>query len=46
MRKLKYHEQKLLRKVDFFNNWKGEKDHREIKVMKRYSLQERDDYEQ
>jgi len=44
MRKLKFHEQKLLKKVDFYNNWKGENNHREIKVIRRYHIQEREEY--
>ena len=43
MRKLKYHEQKLLRKHDFLN-WKQDQGHREVKVMRRYHVQNRDDY--
>lgn len=43
MRQLKYHEQKLLRKHDFLN-WKQDQGHREIKVMRRYHIQNRDDY--
>ena len=39
MRKLKYHEKKLLRKVDLYKDWKGEDNQRkEIKVMRRYHL--------
>jgi U3 small nucleolar ribonucleoprotein protein IMP3 len=34
MRPLKHHEQKLLKKVDFFS-WKGENNIREIKIMRR-----------
>ena len=43
MRQLKYHEEKLLKKTDFLN-WKQEKHHRENDVIRRYHLQERDDY--
>lgn len=43
MRKLKFHEQKLLKKVDFFD-WKNEKNLHEIKVLRRYHIQDRDDY--
>ena len=43
MRKLKYHEQKLLKKVDFFN-WKKENNKHEVKVIRRYHIQETDDY--
>ena len=42
-RKLKHHEQKLLRKVDF-NTYKSDNDHRETLVMRRYAIQGRDDY--
>lgn len=42
MRQLKFHEKKLLKKVNFFN-WKPEND-RENKVMHRYHLQRREDY--
>ncbi len=44
MRRLKYHEQKLLKKVDLYS-WKTEKNHREVQVMRRYHIQNRDDYE-
>lgn len=43
MRKLKFHEQKLLKKVNFLQ-WKREGDHREANVMHRYHIVERDDY--
>ncbi|SJL01434.1 probable IMP3-component of the U3 small nucleolar ribonucleoprotein [Armillaria ostoyae] len=43
VRKLKYHEQKLLKKVDFLN-WKQDANLREIKVMRRYHVQDREDY--
>ncbi|XP_078448370.1 alpha-L RNA-binding motif/Ribosomal protein S4 family protein isoform X1 [Wolffia australiana] len=43
MRKLKYHEKKLLKKVNFLE-WKREGGHREALVMRRYHLTERDDY--
>jgi U3 small nucleolar ribonucleoprotein protein IMP3 len=42
MRELKFHEKKLLRKVNFFN-WKAESN-REIAVMRRYHIQRREDY--
>src|SRR6266581_4922919 len=56
VRKLKYHEQKLLKKVDFLNvrapcivrclllnpkQWKQDANLREIKVMRRYHVQNR-----
>ncbi|WZN65600.1 U3 small nucleolar ribonucleoprotein [Chloropicon roscoffensis] len=43
MRKLKYHEQKLLKKVNFLQ-WKRENNHRELQVLRRYHIQDRDDY--
>ena len=43
MRKLKHHEQKLLKKVDFVN-WKKDSNVREIAVLRRYHVQDRDDY--
>lgn len=43
MRQLKHHEQKLLKKVDFLQ-WKKEDTIREMKVIRRYFLQQREDY--
>jgi len=43
VRKLKFHEQKLLKKVDFLQ-WKHENNIREIQVMRRYHIQNREDY--
>ena len=43
LRKLKYHEQKLLKKVDFLN-WKQDSNLREVKVLRRYHVQDREDY--
>ncbi|CAN1181030.1 U3 small nucleolar ribonucleoprotein protein IMP3 [Linum perenne] len=43
MRKLKFHEKKLLKRVDFLG-WKREGNHREALVMQRYHVGERDDY--
>ncbi|KAF9163242.1 Small subunit (SSU) processome component [Actinomortierella ambigua] len=43
MRQLKHHEQKLLKKVDFLQ-WKSTDNVREIKVMRRYHIQKREDY--
>lgn len=43
MRKLKFHEQKLLKKVNFLD-WKREGGHRENDVMRRYHVTGRDDY--
>ena len=42
-RKLKYHEQKLLKKVDFFQ-WKKDDTIRENKILRRYHIQKREDY--
>jgi U3 small nucleolar ribonucleoprotein protein IMP3 len=43
MRELKYHEKKLLRKVDLYS-WKNEDNLRVAKIMRRYHIQNRDDY--
>ncbi|KAG2666702.1 hypothetical protein I3843_15G074300 [Carya illinoinensis] len=43
MRKLKFHEKKLLKKVNFLD-WKKEHGHREAFVMQRYHVTQRDDY--
>jgi len=43
VRKLKYHEQKLLKRVNFFH-WKKEDNIREIKVLQTYRIQDREDY--
>lgn len=43
VRKLKYHEQKLLKKVDFVS-WKIDKNVREVQVLKRYRITKREDY--
>ncbi|KAH0839544.1 alpha-L RNA-binding motif-containing protein [Lanmaoa asiatica] len=43
VRKLKHHEQKLLKKVDFLA-WKQDANIREIKVLRRYHIQNREDY--
>mmetsp|Transcript_13731 Transcript_13731/g.37074 ORF Transcript_13731/g.37074 Transcript_13731/m.37074 type:complete len:183 (+) Transcript_13731:62-610(+) len=43
MRQLKFHEKKLLKKVDFLK-WKSEDNIRELQVMRRYHIQDRDDY--
>ncbi|GAA5893226.1 snoRNA-binding rRNA-processing protein IMP3 [Sporobolomyces salmoneus] len=43
MRQLKHHEQKLLKKIDFIQ-WKSDANQREAKVMRRYHVQNRDDY--
>eukprot|EP00246_Nothoceros_aenigmaticus_P014606 TRINITY_DN567_c0_g1_i1.p1 TRINITY_DN567_c0_g1~~TRINITY_DN567_c0_g1_i1.p1 ORF type:complete len:182 (+),score=44.12 TRINITY_DN567_c0_g1_i1:140-685(+) len=43
MRKLKFHEQKLLKKVNFLE-WKQERGGRELQVMRKYHITGRDDY--
>jgi U3 small nucleolar ribonucleoprotein protein IMP3 len=43
MRELKFHEKKLLKKVDFFS-WKSENLTRETGIIKKYLLQDREDY--
>eukprot|EP01122_Echinamoeba_exundans_P006969 TRINITY_DN2057_c0_g1_i1.p1 TRINITY_DN2057_c0_g1~~TRINITY_DN2057_c0_g1_i1.p1 ORF type:complete len:182 (-),score=21.65 TRINITY_DN2057_c0_g1_i1:164-670(-) len=42
-RKLKFHERKLLKKVNFLE-WKKENNIREIEVLRRYYIQDREDY--
>jgi U3 small nucleolar ribonucleoprotein protein IMP3 len=43
MRKLKFHEQKLLKKVNFLQ-WKSEHNLREAQTIQRYHITDRDDY--
>ena len=43
VRKLKYHESKLLKKLDFIN-WKSDNSLRENKILRRYHVQDREDY--
>ncbi|KAG0684417.1 Small subunit (SSU) processome component [Pichia californica] len=43
VRKLKYHEQKLLKKVDLYN-YKQDNNHRESDIIQRYQLSNRNDY--
>ncbi|KAF0887719.1 hypothetical protein E2562_002408 [Oryza meyeriana var. granulata] len=43
MRKLRFHEQKLLKKTNFLD-YKRERGHRDATVTQRYLLVERDDY--
>ncbi|KAK8794715.1 hypothetical protein WA158_001696 [Blastocystis sp. Blastoise] len=43
MRKLKFHEQKLLKKTDFLS-WKKDQNIREIEVLRRYHIENREDY--
>ena len=43
MRELKHHEKKLLRKVSLYS-WKGEENIKVAKIMRRYHIQNREDY--
>ncbi|XP_078543151.1 U3 small nucleolar ribonucleoprotein IMP3 isoform X2 [Lissotriton helveticus] len=43
VRKLKFHEQKLLKKVDFIS-WDVDQNLHEVKVMRRFHLERREDY--
>lgn len=43
VRKLRFHEQKLLRKVDFIN-WEVDNNLHEVRVMRRFRLDKREDY--
>nr|SVE76556.1 EOG090X0APJ [Daphnia longispina] len=43
VRKLKYHEQKLLKKVDFIS-WKLDNNVHEVSILKRFHIKKRDDY--
>jgi U3 small nucleolar ribonucleoprotein protein IMP3 len=43
VRKLKYHEQKLLKKVDFIT-YKQDNNHRVAEVSRRYMIQKPEDY--
>ena len=43
VRKLKFHEKKLLKKVDFIS-WEADNNLHEVKVMKKYYIQKREDY--
>ncbi|KAK8033031.1 U3 small nucleolar ribonucleoprotein IMP3 [Apiospora marii] len=43
VRKLKHHEQKLLKKVDFIT-YKSDNNHRDHEVIRRYSIQKVEDY--
>jgi U3 small nucleolar ribonucleoprotein protein IMP3 len=44
VRKLKHHEQKLLRKVDF-TTYAADNNHRAAAVIRRYAIQKPGDYE-
>ncbi len=43
LRKLKYHERRLLKKVDFLQ-WKTDDSLRQTKILRRYHIQRREDY--
>ncbi|CAI2723421.1 unnamed protein product [Schistosoma spindalis] len=43
VRKLKYHERKLLKKVDFIN-WECDNNLHEVKIMRLFHVQKREDY--
>ncbi|GFO15783.1 U3 small nucleolar ribonucleoprotein protein imp3-like [Plakobranchus ocellatus] len=43
VRKLKFHEKKLLKKVDFLS-WEVDNNLHELKIMKRFYIQRREDY--
>ncbi|ENN71688.1 U3 small nucleolar ribonucleoprotein protein IMP3 [Dendroctonus ponderosae] len=43
VRKLKFHEKKLLKKVDFIS-WSVDNNLHEVKVLKKYHIQKREDY--
>ena len=43
VRKLKFHEKKLLKKVDFIS-WEVDNNLHEVKVMKKFHIQKREDY--
>jgi U3 small nucleolar ribonucleoprotein protein IMP3 len=45
MRKLKHHERKLLKKTNFLA-WKNENNHREVEVIRRYHVQDREEYKE
>lgn len=43
VRKLRFHEQKLLKKVDFIS-WEADADRKELRAIRRFHIQRRDDY--
>ncbi|XP_076353838.1 U3 small nucleolar ribonucleoprotein IMP3 isoform X1 [Tachypleus tridentatus] len=43
VRKLKFHEKKLLKKVDFIS-WEVDNNLHEVKIMRKYHIQKREDY--
>jgi len=42
---LKHHERKLLKKTNFLQ-WKSENNHRELEVIRRYHVQDREEYKE
>ncbi len=44
LRKLKFHESKLLKKVDFLR-WKTDNNLREVEILRKYHIQKREDYQ-
>mmetsp|Transcript_13800 Transcript_13800/g.14960 ORF Transcript_13800/g.14960 Transcript_13800/m.14960 type:complete len:89 (+) Transcript_13800:66-332(+) len=43
MRQLKFHEQKLLKKVNFYD-WKSTRNVRESSILRKYQIEDREDY--
>lgn len=43
MRRLKYHERRLLKKVNFLE-WKKDNNIREVKILGKYGIEDREDY--
>ena len=43
MRQLKHHEKKLLKKVDFLQ-WRQDQNIRELKILRKYMIQNKEDY--
>ncbi|XP_062382644.1 U3 small nucleolar ribonucleoprotein protein IMP3 [Sardina pilchardus] len=43
VRKLKFHEKKLLKKVDFIN-WEVDNNLHEVKILRKYHIEKREDY--
>eukprot|EP00927_Polykrikos_kofoidii_P049012 TRINITY_DN43162_c0_g1_i1.p2 TRINITY_DN43162_c0_g1~~TRINITY_DN43162_c0_g1_i1.p2 ORF type:complete len:184 (+),score=43.29 TRINITY_DN43162_c0_g1_i1:70-621(+) len=43
MRQLKHHEKKLLKRVNFYD-WKSDANIREVKVLRRFAIEDREDY--
>lgn len=43
VRKLRFHEQKLLKKVDFIN-WEVDNNLHEVKMLRKFHIEKREDY--